>query len=671
MIPETIKVLLEECEIKFIDNQEYKTNKIHYNFMCKNYHIFKTTINNIKRTKKCNDCKDKKREVISLDKLKHFTERYNGKIISDKYKCKKENLTWKCSNIFHKEFEASTHNIYNIKSWCPAPGCANKKNEHICRTIIEHLFTFYKNDSEDGRHILPVIDQEKEFYSIGDLINITNYNKEKYYFMPKRPEFLKLSDENIYERLEIDCYNEELKLGIEYNGIQHYEYDSYLHKGDIKNLHKQQLKDKIKENLCEENNIKLIMIPYWEVKKSLNYTKNYIYNILKNLGYEFNITYNNFMIDEYNYLRNKIYNNYGGTNLYKLINIIEKDLSQNLNYQYSKHVLNIENNVVDRFNIICNKGHNYDTNYNNVICSHSYETNRKRNCLQCAPNSSINNEIINERLSPEFEIINLYTGKSGELQSFKCLTCNFVFNRSWENMNQLHRRTCDKCLNPSKYMVIYQYSISLKKIINEYSSLDEIRISTQFSKPNDIHSIKNNCLKKTKSFSGFIWSFNNKVVETKKNNYRKIKNDEDDLRKQNVIWRFNQYSNEFEKEYLNARCIVDDLGLITSSILRATQRVNKCYAGYKWKLKKDLTETELNSKKLTNEIKININIEIPISSYLDKECTQLVNSYSDIDDVIEYINTINPNLKYKSIRDSISRAIKNNISYKNYYWKKI
>ena len=30
MIPETIKVLLEECEIKFIDNQEYKNNKIHY-----------------------------------------------------------------------------------------------------------------------------------------------------------------------------------------------------------------------------------------------------------------------------------------------------------------------------------------------------------------------------------------------------------------------------------------------------------------------------------------------------------------------------------------------------------------------------------------------------------------------------------------------------------------
>ncbi|PNZ25316.1 phage protein [Staphylococcus petrasii] len=62
--------------------------------------------------------------------------------------------------------------------------------------------------------------------------------------------------------LEIDIYIPELKLGFEYNGIQHYE--AVEHWGGETQFLKQQRYDQIKQNLCEENNIKLITIKYDE-----------------------------------------------------------------------------------------------------------------------------------------------------------------------------------------------------------------------------------------------------------------------------------------------------------------------------------------------------------------------------------------------------------------------
>ncbi|MFC0137371.1 hypothetical protein CD127_09980 [Staphylococcus petrasii] len=62
--------------------------------------------------------------------------------------------------------------------------------------------------------------------------------------------------------LEIDIYIPELKIGFEYNGIQHYE--AVKHWGGETHLLKQQRYDQIKQDLCEENNIKLITIKYNE-----------------------------------------------------------------------------------------------------------------------------------------------------------------------------------------------------------------------------------------------------------------------------------------------------------------------------------------------------------------------------------------------------------------------
>ena len=59
--------------------------------------------------------------------------------------------------------------------------------------------------------------------------------------------------------LELDCFNEELLLGIEYNGGQHESYIKHFH-GSRDAFRNQQYRDYIKGRLCEEKGVYLINV---------------------------------------------------------------------------------------------------------------------------------------------------------------------------------------------------------------------------------------------------------------------------------------------------------------------------------------------------------------------------------------------------------------------------
>jgi len=83
-------------------------------------------------------------------------------------------------------------------------------------------------------------------------------------FPKVRPSFLEnpvTSTEQDVNNLEIDCYNDELKIGIEYNGIQHYRYIPYFHRTRDA-FHNQKYRDYIKRDLCKRHGILLIEVPY-------------------------------------------------------------------------------------------------------------------------------------------------------------------------------------------------------------------------------------------------------------------------------------------------------------------------------------------------------------------------------------------------------------------------
>jgi hypothetical protein len=64
--------------------------------------------------------------------------------------------------------------------------------------------------------------------------------------------------------LELDCYNETLKLAVEIQGHQHRSLDSHFYRNQKKSaeeLYREQLqRDQIKLQLCEKNGIRLVQI---------------------------------------------------------------------------------------------------------------------------------------------------------------------------------------------------------------------------------------------------------------------------------------------------------------------------------------------------------------------------------------------------------------------------
>ena len=75
-----------------------------------------------------------------------------------------------------------------------------------------------------------------------------------------RPDFLK--SPMTKKNLELDCYNADLKIAIEYNGQQHYRYTPHFHKSK-RDFYSQVHRDDWKRKRCREMGIRLIEIPYW------------------------------------------------------------------------------------------------------------------------------------------------------------------------------------------------------------------------------------------------------------------------------------------------------------------------------------------------------------------------------------------------------------------------
>lgn len=117
--------------------------------------------------------------------------------------------------------------------------CENK-NENHCRSVLEKIFN-------------------KPFPTI-------------------RPDFLKSPKTG--KNLELDCFNEDMGLALEYNGVQHYKFSPYFHKTK-KDFLSQVHRDDWKRNKCREKGIILLEIPYWITMDKL---ENYIKKELKKKG---------------------------------------------------------------------------------------------------------------------------------------------------------------------------------------------------------------------------------------------------------------------------------------------------------------------------------------------------------------------------------------------------
>lgn len=86
-------------------------------------------------------------------------------------------------------------------------------------------------------------------------------------FNKSRPDFLRNPVTKNFN-MEIDCFEESLRLGVEVQGRQHYEFVPYFHrtKADFQN---QQYRDELKRRMCKDNRIILIEVPYTVKEKDV------------------------------------------------------------------------------------------------------------------------------------------------------------------------------------------------------------------------------------------------------------------------------------------------------------------------------------------------------------------------------------------------------------------
>lgn len=141
----------------------------------------------------------------------------------------------------------------------------------ICIVIL--LYLYFNNEETEYKftNVKKILKHENECRRILTKL----YNKA---FVSIRPDWLK--NPKTGKNLELDCYNEEIKLALEYNGRQHRVYTPFFHKR-YEDFLLQVEHDEFKKQRCKELNIDLISVPDTVKFKNL---ENYIIIELKKIN---------------------------------------------------------------------------------------------------------------------------------------------------------------------------------------------------------------------------------------------------------------------------------------------------------------------------------------------------------------------------------------------------
>ncbi len=197
-------------------SKEYINSKIKLLWECKEKHQWLSLIGNIKGGHWCPYCAGQGRPTI--EEIQDLAQRRGGQLLSTEYKNAGSHLLWKCSQSH--EWKACYDSIKH-GTWCPT--CNKSFSEEVCRLYFETIFN------------------------------------EK--FPTCNPEWLKNEDGH---PLELDGFCEKLNIAFEHNGLQHYEKIFLNTKDSV--FERIKYNDSQKLKLCQQNNVKLIVIPALNIK---------------------------------------------------------------------------------------------------------------------------------------------------------------------------------------------------------------------------------------------------------------------------------------------------------------------------------------------------------------------------------------------------------------------
>lgn len=209
---------------------------------------FEDDLKNLFNEKDLNDTKThtkSKPRIITIEYIKSLAEKKEGVLLSEKYTECKALYIFKCKygHVFQQRYDRIEQG-----SWCKTCKPTGSIGEALSLEIMKTYF------------------------------NCT--------FKKAKPKWL--------NGLELDIYNSDLKLAVEYDGAQHYKFNKRFHK--TSDAFKQQQERDIRKNiLCEQNGVTLIRVPYTIEKSDIaNYIKEQLSEKNINIPNNIDIDYRTF-----------------------------------------------------------------------------------------------------------------------------------------------------------------------------------------------------------------------------------------------------------------------------------------------------------------------------------------------------------------------------------------
>lgn len=91
------------------------------------------------------------------------------------------------------------------------------------------------------------------------------HKRESEHFIRKlfpHHEFSRSKPKWLTHNLELEIYNDSLKIAVEYQGHEHYEYHHDIHKNKVGFKYQNRM-NKLKAKLCKQNGVCLVVVPYF------------------------------------------------------------------------------------------------------------------------------------------------------------------------------------------------------------------------------------------------------------------------------------------------------------------------------------------------------------------------------------------------------------------------
>lgn len=285
---EIAKQKVEERGYKLLTlKEDYIKASIKNKIQCPNGHIYEQILLDLFKGHGCKKCASKingDRRKLNFEEVKNKINNLGWELLSENYNRVDDKLKIrckKCNNIFYSSF-------HNLQKGSGCPHCYKQERGKSSIISYEERLLYVNSfgydiitpeqDYKNGEHKVTLRCPKGHLYEaklhdfyIGNRCPKCRESKGE----RKVREFLKTQNLKYIEQykfedckaqtfLPFDFYLPDYNCCIEYDGKQHYKPSSFY--GGVDSFIGAKVRDTIKNIYCEQNNIKLIRIPYWDYK---------------------------------------------------------------------------------------------------------------------------------------------------------------------------------------------------------------------------------------------------------------------------------------------------------------------------------------------------------------------------------------------------------------------